>query len=381
MKKNILLYRITDQAGDWFYYFAIVLIVYGIDKSPWTLGILSASYTLPGILFSPILLKILRKENSKKTLVFQLIIRILCLIFIIITKNIFFLLCSVFLEQVMAVGCNMSFQSIVVSRIHGNENLKKFNKDVTTYTNIFRLLVIPVYFAVEKHLPIYLFMNIDIAMKLFAILCIIKIPTVCLTDMTENTNIVHKLDPAVIKSPLFKFIVMMVTISYVVTFSSAYSISYINEITTKPDLVYACLTFLLAISDVTASFTSKKLIDYYEKNRMTRSTSIFTIIIFICGVLFVFIPIFKGYVYFTFTLTFIEFIYIFLQLFCLYLYQKSKNVMELVAIQNILVDAVAFFNSSIGALVIGSLGMNTYIKLIGCLIILIALNIFVKVGK
>lgn len=381
MKKNILLCRIADLSGDWFYYFAIVLIVYGIDKSPWVLGILSASYTLPGILFSPVLLKILRKKSPKKTLVFQLIIRVLCLILIIITKNIFFLLCLVFLEQVMAVGCNMSFQSIVASLIHGNDNLKKFNKDVTTYTNIFRLLVIPMYFAIEKHLPIYLFMSIDIAMKLFAILCIVKIHTAYLNGITENTNIVHELDTKVIKSPLFKFIVMMATVSYIVAFSNSYSISYINEITTKPDLIYAYLTFLLALSDVTASFTSKKLIDYYERNKVTKSTRFLTIIIFICGVLFLIIPIFKSFIYFIFTLAFIEFVYVFLQLFCLYSYQKSRSVMELVAIQNMLVDTVGFFNSSIGVLIIGSLGMNIYIEFIGSLIILIPLSIFVKVGK
>lgn len=381
MKKNILFYRITDLAGDWFYYFAIVLIVYGIDKSTWVLGILSASYTLPGVLFSSILLKILRKRNQKNALVFQLIIRILCLIFITITKNIYFLLFLVFLEQVMTVGCNMNFQSIVVNVIHGDENLKRFNKNVTTYTNIFRLLVIPIYFLIENHIPIYLFMNIDIAMKLIAILYIVRIPAVGLTDLSEKANKGHKFSLAIVKSPLFKFILMMVAISYVVAFNSAYSISYINKITTKPDLIYACLTFLLALSDAIASFVSKRLIDFYENNKTTRLNRFLVTIILLCGALFAAVPIFKDFKYFIFVLTLIEFIYIFFQLFCLYLYQKSKNIMELVALQNTLVDAIAFFNSSVGALIIGSLGMNNYIELIGLLIMLIALSTFVKINK
>ena len=109
------------------------------------MGILSASYTLPGILVSKKLANIINKLNDRTSLIMFDLLRVIVLIGIVLTSNVWVALICVFLEQVFAIGSNLSFQRVTVDVIQDKEGLLKFNCHLKAFSNISRLLVIPSY--------------------------------------------------------------------------------------------------------------------------------------------------------------------------------------------------------------------------------------------
>src|SRR5699024_4597092 len=114
MKKRLLASRIFNDTGDWFYYFVIVVIIYTMSRNPIMMGILSASYTVPGILVSKKLANIINKLNDRTSLIMFDLLRVIVLIGIVLTSNVWVALICVFLEQVFAIGSNLSFQRVTV---------------------------------------------------------------------------------------------------------------------------------------------------------------------------------------------------------------------------------------------------------------------------
>ena len=150
MKKRLLASRVFNDTGDWFYYFVIVVIIYTMSRNPVMMGILSASYTLPGILVSKKLANIINKINDRTSLIMFDLLRVIVLIGIVLTSNVWVALICVFLEQVFAIGSNLSFQRVTVDVIQDKEGLLKFNRHLKAFSNISRLLVIPSYLLLHR---------------------------------------------------------------------------------------------------------------------------------------------------------------------------------------------------------------------------------------
>lgn len=87
MSKRLLASRVFNDTGDWFYYFVIVVIIYTMSKNPVMMGVLSASYTIPGILTSKKLANIINKLNDCISLITFDVLRVVVLIGIVLTNK------------------------------------------------------------------------------------------------------------------------------------------------------------------------------------------------------------------------------------------------------------------------------------------------------
>lgn len=368
--KKLYGYRILEESGNWFYYFVITIIVYNLDNSSWSLGILALSYTLPGIIFSPIFAKSFQSKNIKNILIIQTIFRAISLMGILIFRNIILILTLVFVEQICAIGSNLCFQQLIIENLISKKSLKKYNKNVNTLVNLIRLLVVPIYLILKKTMPINYFMLIDILCEVFSALLIINLnynKKVTVSNTTTQKAEIFKGIPKEIAVPLFSVVI----ISLIIAFNTAYSISYIGLIVKNTNVWYAWLTFFLAVADLVGSYISKKIIDIFEAKIHNFKIIIYMIICM--GILIIFLSIFYNIIYFIIVCTLLELIYVVLQLYALYRYQICNQVIKYTAIQNIGVDGIAFINSMFGAYIISAINLSVYLIIIGLTVILSAL--------
>lgn len=380
-KEKIMLYRIFDQSGNWFYYFAIVVIVFQIDSSAWALGVLSASYTLPSMAFSTIIATLLLKRNIKNALIIQTILRAISLFCILLSKNIIFVLLFVFLEQFCTVGSDMCYEKLVINVVN-NEELKNFNKNIFSSTNAIRLFVIPIYLLLQHNLPITVFMIIDIVCKIVSIFLVMLIHTNKqmnnLSRKSGRKNIFFVIKQNTV---IFFIILITVVISCMPAFNSAYAISYINLFKNNVNYWYAWLTLGLAVMDLLGSYSSKFLINQFEKKSLIVRHVILMILAVGSGISIYSVTKIVNIFYFILMSMLIEYLYTLIQLYSLYLYQVDGRVMSWMAIQNVGINAWAFVNSFAGAYIIDKLGILVYMRIMALIMIVasVCLLFYLKV--
>ena len=186
MKKRLLASRVFNDTGDWFYYFVIVVIIYTMSRNPIMMGILSASYTLPGILVSKKLANIINKLNDRTSLIMFDLLRVIVLIGIVLTSNVWVALICVFLEQVFAIGSNLSFQRVTVDVVQDKEELLKFNRQLKAFSNISRLLVIPSYLLLHRFVSNKSVLGLDILFTIVSLFETFRIETTHYKSSVED---------------------------------------------------------------------------------------------------------------------------------------------------------------------------------------------------
>lgn len=370
--KNLLVAsKVINEIGDWFYYFVIVIIIFSVSHSPIYLGLLSFSYTFPNLIFSNLIAKFSSKYNSKTLLVWTEALRFIILTLMFLSLNGLVILILVFCEQVLAVCSNLNFQNIVVQVIHGDNDLKVFNKDTNTLSTIARLLVIPIYTLLIKIITNKEVLLIDAFLTLIAGLLILPIRG--LRNLKSEDNSKNKINILHIKiNKTILLIFLLAAVNLIIAFSDSYAISYIDKNKGTLQIGYSVFVFIMTIAELCASLTSKKFDDLIERDYKGH---ILTCISIVSTVLVVSSSIFHNTFFFIIAMGVSRIVYMWLQIFTLFWLQKKKrnSIMNYMAIQNVLIGIVTLFNSSIGSLIIKYTSIYMYIEIISLIIFIFIL--------
>lgn len=367
MKKRLLASRVFNDTGDWFYYFVIVVIIYTMSRNPIMMGILSASYTLPGILVSKKLANIINKLNDRTSLIMFDLLRVIVLIEIVLTSNVWVALICVFLEQVFAIGSNLSFQRVTVDVVQDKEGLLKFNRHLKAFSNISRLLVIPSYLLLHRFV-----LGLDILFTIVSLFETFRIETTHCKSSAEDIGSLElkKFHFGKITKMILVFSLLNVFRSFV----DAYGIMYIGKISKNVSVGYAALVFILSIADLLGSLMSKNIIKIENLSQNKILIWSFTSIL----VLFTIPSVIHNVCCFIITIFLIRLVLSILGLFVLYNMQSSvpEKIHQYTALQTMAIDGVSLVNSIAGGFVIQEIDIFNYMKIV--ILTVLILEIIIK---
>lgn len=367
MKKRLLASRVFNDTGDWFYYFVIVVIIYTMSRNPIMMGILSASYTLLGILVSKKLANIINKLNDRTSLIMFDLLRVIVLIEIVLTSNVWVALICVFLEQVFAIGSNLSFQRVTVDVVQDKEGLLKFNRHLKAFSNISRLLVIPSYLLLHRFV-----LGLDILFTIVSLFETFRIETTHCKSSAEDIGSLElkKFHFGKITKMILVFSLLNVFRSFV----DAYGIMYIGKISKNVSVGYAALVFILSIADLLGSLMSKNIIKIENLSQNKILIWSFTSIL----VLFTIPSVIHNVCCFIITIFLIRLVLSILGLFVLYNMQSSvpEKIHQYTALQTMAIDGVSLVNSIAGGFVIQEIDIFNYMKIV--ILTVLILEIIIK---
>lgn len=376
MNRKLLASRVFNDTGDWFYYFVIVVIIYTMDKSPIMMGILSASYTIPGILVSKKLAKLIDRLNDQIALILFDILRVFILSGIVLTNNVWLALICVFLEQVFAIGSNLAFQRVTLDVFDDSQRLLVFNRQLKIFSNGSRLLVIPSYLILHRFISNKLILGLDILFTLISLIETIGIKINTLQSPSQDETSEYKFKKLQF-GKMTKMIIIFSLLNLFRSFVDAYGIMYISNTSPNVNLGYAVLIFILSIADLIGGVVSKKIIkeSNIDKNNIL-------MISFINILIFFSIPSIIHNVYcFIGCIFLLRFSLSILELFVLYRLQLHvpQKIHQYIALQTTLVDGVSLVNSILGGIIIQKINIFNYMNII-ILIVLIS-GIFFRCRK
>ena len=335
------------------------------------MGILSASYTLPGILVSKKLANIINKLNDRTSLIMFDLLRVIVLIGIVLTSNVWVALICVFLEQVFAIGSNLSFQRVTVDVVQDKEELLKFNQ-LKAFSNISRLLVIPSYLLLHRFVSNKFVLGLDILFTIVSLFETVRIETTHCKSSTENTGALElkKFHFGKITKMILVFSLLNVFRSFV----DAYGIMYIGKISKNVSVGYAALVFILSIADLLGSLMSKNIIKI--ENLSQNKILIWSFISIL--VLFTIPSVIHNVCCFIITIFLIRLVLSILGLFVLYNMQSSvpEKIHQYTALQTMAIDGVSLVNSIAGGFVIQEIDIFNYMKIV--ILIVLILEIIIK---
>ena len=360
MSKRLLASRVFNDTGDWFYYFVIVVIIYTMSKNPVMMGVLSASYTIPGILTSKKLANIINKLNDRISLITFDVLRVVVLIGIVLTNNVWIALICVFLEQIFAIGSNLSFQRVTLDVVRGKENLLKFNRHLKAFSNISRLLVIPSYLILHKFISNKAILGLDILFTIVSLIETVRIKINHCKTLAENENSfkLRKLHFGRIMKMILVFSLLNVFRSFV----DAYGIMYISDTSKNVSVGYAALVFILSVADLLGSFVSKNIVknDNLNKNSMLTWSFVNILVLFA-------IPSMVHRMYcFIVVIFLIRLSLSVLELFVLYNVQTNvpNKIHQYTALQTMATDGISMINSIVGGFIIQRINIFNYMGII-----------------
>lgn len=367
MERRLLASRVFNDTGDWFYYFVIVVIIYGMSQNPIMMGILSASYTIPGFLLSQKLAKLIDHLDDQKTLVAFDFMRVLILIGIVLTNNVWLALICVFLEQVFAIGSNLSFQRVTIDVISNQQKLLTFNRHLKIFSNISRLLVIPAYLILHQFISNKLILGLDILFTLISLFETVRIKMINSNGVISNKTSNYKFE-RLRWGKVTKTIIIFSCLNLCRSFVDAYGIMYIGLTSKKVDLGYAALVFIMSIADLMGGIFSKRLVkvDNISQNIFLKIS--FVIILLLFG-----IPAITRNVFcFIGCIFLIRLILAVLELFVLYRLQVCvpQKIHQYIALQTMLIDGLSLGNSLFGGIVIQKTSVFYYMGIILLIIFL-----------
>lgn len=369
MNKKLLASRIFNDTGDWFYYFVIVVIIYTMNKSPVMMGILSASYTIPGILVSKKLAELIDRLDDRKALIMFDGLRIFVLSGIVFTNNIWLALLCVFLEQIFAIGSNLAFQRVTLDVITDSQKLLVFNRQLKIFSNGSRLLVIPSYLIMHQFISNKLILGLDILFTLISLIETIKIKVNPLQVPLKGETNECKLEKLRFGNKITKTIVIFSLLNLFRAFVDAYGIMYISNTSKNVNFGYAMLVFILSIADLIGGIVSKKII---KKSNIDQNSIL--IISFINILIFFSIPsIIHNMECFIGCIFLLRLGLSILELFVLYRLQlyAPQKIHQYIALQTMLIDGVSLINSILGGVIIQKINIFNYMNII-ILIVLVS---------
>lgn len=366
MNKKLLASRIFNDTGDWFYYFVIVVIIYSMNKNPVMMGILSASYTIPGILVSKKLAKLIDRLNDQKALIMFDILRVFVLSGIVFTNNIWLALLCVFLEQTFAIGSNLAFQRVTLDVITDSQKLLAFNRQLKIFSNGSRLLVIPSYLIMHQFISNKLMLGLDILFTLISLIETVRVKVNPLQSPPKDEPNECKLEKIQF-GKMTKIIVIFSLLNLFRSFVDAYGIMYISNTSKNVNFGYAMLVFILSIADLIGGIISKKLINEHNIDQNN-----ILIISFISILIFFSIPsVIHNTNCFIGCIFLLRLMLSILELFVLYRLQMHvpQKIHQYVALQTMLIDGVSLINSILGGVIIQKIDIFNYMNVITLIVL------------
>lgn len=331
-----------------------------MSQSPIMMGILSASYTIPGFLLGQKIAKLIDYLDDQKALVTFDFIRVLILIGIVLTNNVWLALICVFLEQVFAIGSNLSFQRVTIDVINDHQKLLKFNRHLKVFSNISRLLVIPTYLILHQFISNKLILGFDI---LFTVISLFETVRIKISGFNiPVSNGTGYKSEKLHWGKTTKIIVFFAFLNLCRSFVDAYGIMYISYTSKKIDLDYAALIFIMSIADLTGGILSKKLV----KDDNIDQIGILKIALVVILLLFGVPTIIRNVICFIGCAFLIRLILSMLELLVLYRLQLyvPQKIHQYMALQTMLIDGLSLSNSFFGGIIIQKTNLFDYMGFI-----------------
>lgn len=381
MMKSLLCSRLLNVAGDWFYYFVIVIFIYNLNPSPMILGLLSLSYTLPGFLLSGRLAEFIRDKNQKLVSIYSNIGRLLSISFMLLTNNPLLVVFLVFAEQTFSITEVLAYKEITVRVISGEDQLEAYNRFENILSSISRLVIIPVYLLTINWVGVKFFLLLDVFLTLGAIifLAIIQgdfsVKQPCLDSYHQaeglgeqpNSGRARKSFPAELAILLFALTALALGISL----SDAYGIMFIDEVSNSINIGYGLLVFIGTVAELLSSYLFKKRA--LSKRAITLRLSAAFLLLIVSAII-------KNVAIFIAAICVIRFLFCDYDLTLRLLLQEhyADDIGRYSSIQIAWRDAVSFFNSVLGAIIIRQIAVSNYFIAISIVVILVFLLVRYK---
>lgn len=374
MNRLLLSSRIVNLAGDWFYYFVIVIFIYQLNPSPMILGLLSLSYTLPGFALSTKLAQFISHRNQKLVSIYSNLGRLLSIAGMLLTNNPLLVVLLVFAEQTFSITEIIAYKEMTVRVISGDKQLETYNRLENILSSLSRMVIIPVYLLTIKLVDVTFFLLLDVILTLLSVLLMLFIQgdfSANLSSLSSeqkedhleespNREQVKKGFPA----DLALLLVVLTSLSLGISLADSYGILFIDEASNSIHVGYSLLVFIGTASELLSSYLFRK--KALQKSRVRLHLFTAFLLLSVSSLL-------KQSVLFIAAMCLIRF------LFCEYDLTLRLQLQEHHAdkighyssIQIAWRDAVSFFNSVLGAIIIRQLTVSNYFILISIGVMLV----------
>lgn len=353
----LLVSRVLNITGDWFYYFVITLLVFQLDSAPIFLSLLTASYILPGIIFPKLFLSLNNKRGQNFLLVIYDSFRALMIFLMIFTNNVWVLLILVFMEQILSIGSSMSFGSLVASL--SDKRIASFNGNLNAWTSLTKLLIIPTFLMLSDLVQYDGLLLINCVLTIFSVI-LTRISRVDASSEKVNSSITVENEALTVTTK--SIIAIFSIVALVRIFYDSYTLIYLKYIQADTTIGYSITTFIIGLSTIICSLLSKKIIEGLSR----KVKFITTIILLLTLISMLGVLLFQNVIIFYLVVFITTFIISFYELYMLYFIQTryGDNVQSIYSIQIFMYNLVALCSTLISGMIISSVGIRFYIFLL-----------------
>ncbi len=360
----VLVSRVCNNTGDWFYYFIINIVIYNLNNSAFIMSILTLCYIFPGAVLTSLINRCLNKVNLKKALIISDLIRAICILIMIVTDNLWIILMMVFLEQIFSIASSLSFGTIIPSTFK-DKYLLKFNKWYNLFSNITRLMVIPVFIFLGEIVGTNGILFFNFILTIISVI-LISFSNIQINEINDN-NIDYSIENNDNKQ-LFNIVIIFSLLSIIRVCLDSYGILYLAKISNEVATEYSYFSMLITLAMILSSYFSEYFSIKFNENieKITKliigSISISIIIITTIGKL----PLFLVGV---FLISFLINSYELLMLYKIQIY-GGNDIQSLLAFQTKLYNIVSVTNVFVGSMLITKISIESYFYLISITIFL-----------
>lgn len=360
----VLVSRVCNNTGDWFYYFIINIVIYNLNNSAFIMSILTLCYIFPGAVLTSLINRCLNKVNLKKALIISDLIRAICILIMIVTDNLWIILMMVFLEQIFSIASSLSFGTIIPSTFK-DKYLLKFNKWYNLFSNITRLMVIPVFIFLGEIVGTNGILFFNFILTIISVI-LISFSNIQINEINDN-NIDYSIENNDNKQ-LFNIVIIFSLLSIIRVCLDSYGILCLAKISNEVATEYSYFSMLITLAMILSSYFSEYFSIKFNENieKITKliigSISISIIIITTIGKL----PLFLVGV---FLISFLINSYELLMLYKIQIY-GGNDIQSLLAFQTKLYNIVSVTNVFVGSMLITKISIESYFYLISITIFL-----------
>lgn len=355
-------------------------IIYNLNPSSMVLGLLSLSYTLPGLLLSGRLAEFIRDKNQKLVSISSNIGRLLSIYFMLLTHNPMLVVCLVFAEQVFSITEVIAYKEITVRVISGEGQLEVYSRLENILSSISRLVIIPIYLVTIDMVDVKFFLLLDVFLTLASVILLSFIQG----DFSSRQSRLggeqkgeHGAGAGLrqfrktLPADIALLLLALTALSLGISLSDAYGILFIDEVSNSINIGYGLLVFIGTVAELLSSYLFKK--KALSKRTVTLHLATAFLLLIVSAII-------KNATVFIGAICVIRFLFCDYDLTLRLLLQEhyADDIGIYSSIQIAWRDAVSFSNSVLGAIIIGQIAVSNYFIVSGISVILVFIAIQYK---
>lgn len=372
----LIMSRVINNTGDWFYYFVITLFIYTINNSPVYMSILTIAYILPGVILGNKIERIFYKYNIKNIVIISDFIRAILILIMSFSNNIFIILLLVFLEQMFSIVSNIKYQEVIVNELD-DSNLTKFNSLLNTMSNLMRVVVVPIFLLSKETIGIRGILRVNFILTIISIIIFFMIKLK--KNIKNNVNSKNEDVSSIIennKKILFLIYILIYTfgiLSIIRIGIESYGITYLGENGVDVSGEYSIFSVVTSLALIISSYLSCKVIERIKNNYK----------LIVCFAIFS--TPFLTYISFNIKCSFIMYICIFLVMFIINMFElyilsiiqiRLKGVIDkILSFQIRIYNMIALANSMLGGVIVDKMGARFYYNLSSTIVLILGIII------